>query len=570
MGFRTTTVLLAVVGLLVLLLVVTDRGPDEPVSVTEPVLDGRRVSEATRIVIERRDTQAVVLEPRGDHFEIVEPVQDVASLAILQSIAVAYDSARRLVAYSAEEVGAEPRLWAETGLETPRMRIRFEFPEGDQVVNLGEVGPLGQDLFLGMGSGDVIYRAGLDLFTVLDVTPEDMRERLVFRHAPAQVQGITVERVLPGGSTETLELQRSGSEFKMVQPRVGRVDHINLPVFLASVLGLRVEDFVPGVMRVPPGPPDVAVTVRGNGSERVTLWFRQDGSMLGTMESRGVSFRVSATEAESFFETAVENLRAHMLVSIEMQQVLRIELDPGDGSRAATLRRTGDGFRLAQPVDSSTNPTEVNRILQGLGNLGVVEFVEGEFSDPAFGLNSGFFTVTVVGQFEPLPIHVRLGRDDGVLTYARRDDEAQVVKIYREVADLLRQPWPKLLAKQVQRVSVPVGELRLQQDDGREIGFFRDGGEWRARGADAPLPWLKDFMEELVDLRADAVLDPESTELDVAPYRLQLMRSNGDVLAELQIYDRGDGGPLLVHNGRIDVLFQLSARVSRDLRELAK
>ncbi len=34
MGFRTTAVLLAVVGLLVLLLVVTARGPDEPVSVT--------------------------------------------------------------------------------------------------------------------------------------------------------------------------------------------------------------------------------------------------------------------------------------------------------------------------------------------------------------------------------------------------------------------------------------------------------------------------------------------------------------------------------------------------------
>jgi hypothetical protein len=315
----------------------------------------------------------------------------------------------------------------------------------------------------------------------------------------------------------------------------------------------------------------VAVTVRGNGSERVTLWFREDGSMLGTMESRSVSFRVSATEAQSFFDTAVENLRAHMLVAFERQEVLGIELDPGNGSPAATLRRSGDGFRLAQPVDSATNPTEVNRILQGLGNLGVVEFVEGEFSDPTFGLNSGFFTVTVVGQFEPLPIHVRLGRDDGVLTYARRDGEAQVVKIYKEVADLLRQPWPKLVAKRVQRVNVPVGELRLVQDEGREVGFFRgDGGEWRRRGADAALPWLKDFMEELVDLRADAVLDPESSELDVEPYRLQLLRTNGDMLAELRVYDGGDGGPLLVHNGRIDALFQLSARVSRDIRELAK
>ena len=221
------------------------------------------------------------------------------------------------------------------------------------------------------------------------------------------------------------------------------------------------------------------------------------------------------------------------------------------------------------PVQAAIDATAVNSVMQGLRNLGVEEFVEGDDSDPAFGLDRDFFTVSVVGQFERRPIHVRLGRDEGEQTFARRDGEDQVVKIPKAVADRLRQPWIRFVAPQVQQLTAAVGELRIVQED-REIGYHRGPDGWRARGSAAPDPLVGDLVDDLKDLRADAVLDPASTELPEESYRLQLRRANGDQLAELRIYDRGEGQPLLVRIERIDVLFELRASESQRIRALLR
>ena len=178
MGFRTTAVLLGVVGLLILMLVWTQAGPVGTGAVFEPVLGGQRLASARRIVIDHEGAPSIVLElGDDDRFWMVEPVRDLASSAVLRSLAGSYETATRMVAYTPEEIESDPRLMRETGLDVPRARIRFEFPAGPTVdVNLGEEAPLGQEVFLGMG--DTIYRSGLDLFTVLDTNVDDMRERL--------------------------------------------------------------------------------------------------------------------------------------------------------------------------------------------------------------------------------------------------------------------------------------------------------------------------------------------------------------------------------------------------------
>lgn len=584
MRLRGLLALVVVAGGLGLTLYLTrERAAREKVPM-EALLEGRRLADAQRIVLRRAaDARPIHLAhvDAREPFAMVEPIEDLASQAFVESVRAVLETAQRfLVGPVADQT---PDAMTQMGLDAPRAGFEVRFADATFAVDIGLEGPLLADLFI--RCNDNVYRTGLAVYSVLQANVSDVRERALVRTPPDDIRKLTLRRRIGDVQKreEIIEIERTSQrEFQMLQPLVTRASPQSAAALFSYLAGMRIEQFLDDLNPMPEW--SVKIEIDGAfGPETVTIWETESG-VIGRQEPRGVDFVIKSVDYTRTFQVPVEELRGRILVPIPANEITRIELDPGQGNgeRVQIRRGFGDTVRLWQPLEVDADAVAFNELLQATQGLSVVEFLDVPAAARGdYGLASGFFTVSVHAQgAEQAPVVLQFGRTEGEHTYVRRADEDFVAKVPNAPVAVLRRPWTAFATRQVSALGsqLAVGVVSFVVDGQPRARYARGAdGKWQRAGSD------KDYADQIVDLlelarsvRGRQVLDlrePAAHAELTAAVRVdvRLEREAGDVISTLPVYDRGGDKPALVQQPGLErLVIELGVNDSRAILSLAR
>jgi hypothetical protein len=577
MGLRALFWLLLVAGGLAAVLYFTDEKPPQQRVAESAVLSGRSLLECKKLrwFFRERPPIEVSRDAEG-HFQLSEPIVDLASFAYMKQIVDAWDSAQmqasRLVD---DEAGRQ-----EAGLLPPELTFVVTFRDDQRItVEIGGIGPLADKETRYLRIDGRIYVASHAIYESMRVGLEDMRERTVFRHAFAQADEVKVDQKMASGHRETLHLKLVDGAWRLLAPVQGRADPVATQRFVRALVSLRVTDFAPGALRLPAGPPDFDIEVSGVlGREQLRLW-RHSGAVFGLLPGRNIGFSSDNREYVSVFEHPVEDLRARMLLPLGaniMADLRDVLIDPGQGREALRIRREEDQeWRLQEPIDWLALPTPCLELAEALQRLMAHEFVPGATADDQqYGLQPAKRLVVLAqgkGETKPTTLWfgASLARGDEQFVYCCRADEPHVIALVsKSWVDRLQRPWTDYCDRTVLRQQLQVERLVLRAA-GKERVFALDNGIWTRVGDPTPRPEIGELCTDyLSDLVGEATVSVRGQQRPPS-FEILLQWRNKDTFATLRVFDFGDDQPLCVQ-GPLDapVVFRMKPLLSSQLRAL--
>jgi hypothetical protein len=519
---------------------------------SEALLGGRRLFDAQRIVLQRApDVRPLHFshESPADPFMLVEPVVDVASRSFLEALRAVLDTAQRFLDGPLDEI--EPARLQQMGLAEPRARIEVRYPDRTFAIAIGLEGPLHQDLYVAMDGA--VYRTGVAVYSAIQVNTDDVRERLLVQSPLEDVRRLTLRRRVEdkdgGKELEVVEIERVGmAQFRLHQPIRTTADPYAAAALLQFLGGMAADQFLGTLNPMPDW--DVQIELEGSrGVETITVWLTPQG-LIGRQEPRDIQFTIKSADYTRTFEVPVDELRAKILVPIDILDLGRIEIDPGQGGgERIQLARAGvDELRLFQPVAMATDPAAINELLQATQKLNVVEFVAGPAPLAEFGLDRGFLTVSLHPRLRETDATVlHFGRDDGEATFVKRAAEDYVAKVPKAVVDVFRQGFAAF-ASRLAAIPVPVdaSEIRYQRVGQEALALRRGaGGRWLRsdNGADVS-EQASELLDLLRSLRGKRSLDGRdpavAAELQAAArVEIWVHAAGGREPSPLVLFDRG-------------------------------
>jgi hypothetical protein len=253
----------------------------------EPVapLAGRALLDAMRLELSSNPSGQpytfVRLAP--ERFRVQSPVRDLASGAVLEAIARAFQ-APSLVSPRA----VEPDRLRELGLDPPVGFVEAQYPDGAVRVDLGLPTQEHSDR-IWVRRGSELFIGPMALLTSLQFEQEKLRSPRLFAHDLAEIERVKVERRAAGGELRlVVAVERAEDGWRATGQSID-------PAALASAAarlertGLR---YGADIER-PPAP--LQVEVRGKlGTETLSVWQLPDGRLLGRQPERDLEVYLPA------------------------------------------------------------------------------------------------------------------------------------------------------------------------------------------------------------------------------------------------------------------------------------
>lgn len=602
MGGKAILILLLVAGGLVAMLMFTDQKPTIEKLDQGPVLQGRSLTNATKIRWQFREQPPVEIGHAPDgRFQIQEPLRDIASMGYMTQIVNAWDSANMQVTKHADD--DEGRKV--TGLVDPELRFIVEWEDDKRIeIEIGEEGPLGETRFLRFVDveNSRIWEGGAGLIESMRVGLNDLRSRQVFRHAGGNVKAILLDQANAQGKREPVRMEQKDGEWMLTEPVQGRADPTAAQKFIIAVTSLRVSHFQPGSLQLPDRDPDIKIVINGAfGEEKVDLWLEQ-GQVYGLLPGRGHIFTSDNNQYGQVFVNAVNNLRARILVPMgesTFENLVELIIDPGQGrgDRIRLLRKSQTSpWEMIEPVQYKTSPTPVNEAAHALHQLVARAFVSEDgirprANDPRYGMEGARWSVSTRRHLEKKvhtlwfgkDVPMAFGSDEEPLVYACRSDEPDNVAVVQKAPlEILQRGWEVYLDKQILRQPATIERLELErragknhlgqeQEAAKRVFLMQEDGSWILEGAEGDRTEVGDFAHDILrDFVGRRVVDMREGFRE-PDWVLVMKRRSGDELGLLGFWDQGEGKPLLAKGrGETRVGFELNKSSSRALRDFWK
>ncbi len=423
---------------------------------------GRRRAEESRarpLPFDRSDLQALVLEndrgrvrlePDGEEFRIVEPLDAGADRDAVEGLLSSLELAR------VERRIEAPEDLAPYGLDPPRATVTAILaPSGEErALAIGGTHPIGGSVYVLLPeSGDV----GVVSSAIGDAADRDLfalRDKSLLTIDPWKATSVRIER-----GTGSVLLEKPATGWRMLEPIPAPADGPTVTDLLGAVDRLRATEFVAespsaqDLRRFGLDPPAARVSVMQNGwEEERTISF---GAAVGDDRyvRRGAGGAVVKVP-DGIWEkirTPPFDLRRKEILGVSQYRIESITASIDGGAAVVIARGEGRIWNVSGRVEGEVQDEIVDALLRVLGTTRAVAFAD----DPDEKLRSAIASRPVLD----LTIRSRDGGDDAGtasqhLLFGRPDVSGRL-----PVRDMAWRPLALVEAAALQRIRHLLGEV---------------------------------------------------------------------------------------------------------------
>jgi uncharacterized protein DUF4340 len=433
-GLKTTLGLLVVLGgLFAYIYFYTWKQPAEDTSSKlEKVFAGLQSDKVNELHVHSESGDSTVLKKDKDGWKITEPLTANAAESEAGGITSALSQLE-----VARVVDENPASLVDYGLGAPRIEIQFK-AEGDKdfrTLQIGQKTPAGANLFAKRGSDKRVFTIASFQESTFNRSTFDLRDKTAIRFDRDKVDHIEVT-----ADNKTLELAKSGSDWKIVKPVQALSDSTATEGLIGKVQSAQMKSIAsdnPSAADLKKyGLDKPAATVTFSlGSAKASLLVggkSADGSLYARDASKPLVMTLDATLLDDFKKNADE-YRKKDLFAFRAYDANRIEITRGgqmvafDKIKGAKpededkWQRAGSGG--AKPVDADKEKMSV--LLAKLESIRATSFVD---STAKTGVDSPAMTVYAKfddGKKEERVTFGKAGND----VYASRPGEPGAAKV---------------------------------------------------------------------------------------------------------------------------------------------
>ena len=344
----------------------------------------------------------------------------VTNLATLEEDRLVEENAADLKSYGL----AEPRIdvtFNVTGEKTPK-QILF-----------GDKSPTGVGVYAKLPTEKRVFLVGTSADTTFTRTTFDLRDKTALKFQQDKVDSLELV-----SKNQTIRLEKSGEEWKMVKPIQAPADYVSVQGVLGQLQAAQMttlKDKAEDLKDLKPyglDKPEVTAII-GTGTQKVTFELGKAGdagSFWARDPSRSAVFTVANGLAEELRKKPFD-LRRKEIFDFRPFNTSRFEITRGKDTRAfervkAKEPNGNDTWKQVVPAEKPVDASNFEGALLEFSNLRANAAID--TIDPAMGLNAPAATITVKFDDGKKEERVTLGQH-GSDVYAVRRDQPGALKV---------------------------------------------------------------------------------------------------------------------------------------------
>jgi hypothetical protein len=344
----------------------------------------------------------------------------VTNLATLEEDRVVEESATDLKSY---------------GLAEPRMDVTFNVSgeKAPKQILFGDKSPTGVGVYAKLPSDKRVFLVGTSADTTFNRKTFDLRDKTALKFQQDKVDSLELI-----SKSQTIRVEKSGEEWKMVKPVQAPADYVSVQGVLGQLQAAQMttlkdkpED-VKDLKQYGLDKPEVTAVI-GMGGQKITFELGKAGdagSFWGREPSRPAVFTVANGLAEELRKKPFD-LRRKEIFDFRPFSTSRFEITRGKDTRAfervkAKEPNGSDTWKQVVPAEKTVDASNFEGALLEFSNLRADAAIDK--IDPAMGLNAPAATITVKFDDGKKEERVAIGQH-GSDVYASRRDQPGALKV---------------------------------------------------------------------------------------------------------------------------------------------
>ena len=556
MRFRTTLVLLLIAVVLGAFIYGLDRWSQ---STRE-----RRERASHVISVKRSDIQGftirngdelIRIKSQEDAWRMTAPWEDDADAGVVDQVLDAVQSLRpENVIVDLGRGEKRRQALKDFGLNKSRLRLKLDGKRMPAELQFGLETAVQGESYLRVADDDAVYVVSNDLKNIVSKKPEDFRD-----HRMTPFLTTLINRVIFRVSGGEIELAKEQDNWLLVRPIKGRASNDAVVDILTRMNQTPIAKFVSdnnsNAGSYGLDSPSSVVTLFGEDGKKVQIEI--GGQVPSNPDSiyAGLPQRKSVVEVSkafaNLFNITPNDLRDRRIARMNPDLIDRVTIEKA-GEPKMVLGRDENRWRFLSPASAPANADNISRLIQGINNGEVSEFVSDTATDlTKYGLDQPKLKVTFssyssentaeANAGETILTTLAFGNSEKGVTYVRLEDEPYIFSITDQLFDTLPttefsfRPLDILDLRRDQLVS-----LRLEREAAEPVDLIRGTqGKWVLKGHENQQDdgQIQLLLTTLTGLRAAAWVGNPKPEygLDTPSLLIQITYHSGEQSREINV-----------------------------------
>jgi hypothetical protein len=399
----------------------------------------------------RDGDELIRVRAEGDAWKMIAPWQDDADAGVVDQLLDAIQSLRpEDVITDFGRIEKKRQMLKDFGLNKSRLRLKLDGKQMPAEFLFGLDTAVQGESYLRIADDDAVYVVNNDLKNIVSKKPEDFRD-----HRMTPFLTTLINRAIFRVSGGEIELAKEQDNWLLVRPIKGRASNDAVVDILTRMNQTQIAKFVSGNNSNPGSfgldSPSNVVTLFGDDGKKVEIQI--GGPVPSNPDSvyAGLPQRKSVVEVgkafANLFNITPNDLRDRKIARMNPDLIDRVTIERADKPKIV-LGRDESRWRFLSPTSAPANADNISRLIQGINNGEVSDFVSDTATDlTKYGLDQPKLKITFssyssentaeANAGETVLATLAFGNSENGVVYARLEEEPYIFSISNQVFSTL-------------------------------------------------------------------------------------------------------------------------------------
>ena len=382
----------------------------------------------------QRGPETTELDRKNGQWELVSPVSATADQSTLNDIA------SNLSTTSTVRSLAGDQNFSQYGLQPPKIQVKFKTRQAASFeLDLGDKDYSDTNVYAKASNRPEVVLIPSSVFTSLDKSQFQLRDRKILEFDADQAAQIDF-----ASSTGRFQAQKSGADWRIVQPVSTAADASSISSFLSDVTGAQVAQFVdhPDVNLKKYGlqPPVETLTVTmGQGAQaqrkELLIGSKAGDKIYAKVDGAPAVFEIDSTTVDKLRPDPFK-LRDKRLVTEEATDLQRVSIEVGKTAYVFDRDNSKEGsWKVMQPTNLAGKTAQEWKFWFPLEDLTADQILDPPKSQSKAALFvSPAVKVTIIDKSNH-PIQVLFSKPEKDSVWVQRSDSKSIYRVTRQKVD---------------------------------------------------------------------------------------------------------------------------------------